>query len=237
MIRETMPTKEAIICATASLLEQGGRDAVSTRAVAAAAGVQVPTIYRQFGDMRGLLDAVVSYVLDRYLAQKGPATTVDDPVVALREQWDCNVNFGLSYPAFYTLLYSDYQPGMPFRATVETITFLEGLVREAAKAGRLRVEVNQAAQMLHAACSGVILTLIGRVPEERDMALSDATREATLDAVLVPAEAPVRGRATPPAQVANRAIALKALLPDATALTTGERLLLAEWLDRLSVST
>ena len=36
----------------------GGRGAVTTRAVSAAARVQPPTIYRQFGDMRGLLDAV-----------------------------------------------------------------------------------------------------------------------------------------------------------------------------------
>ena len=35
-------------------------DAVSTRAVAAAAGVQPPTIYRQFGDKEGLLDARIA---------------------------------------------------------------------------------------------------------------------------------------------------------------------------------
>ena len=42
----------------AQLLNDGGREAVSTRAVAAAAGVQPPTIYRQYGDMQGLLSAV-----------------------------------------------------------------------------------------------------------------------------------------------------------------------------------
>jgi AcrR family transcriptional regulator len=35
-----------------------GRRAVTTRAVAAGAGVQAPTIYRLFGDKDGLLDAL-----------------------------------------------------------------------------------------------------------------------------------------------------------------------------------
>ena len=46
--------------AAAELLRTGGVDAVSTRAVAAAAGVQPPTIYRQFGDKEGLLDARIA---------------------------------------------------------------------------------------------------------------------------------------------------------------------------------
>ena len=40
-------TKDRIVRVAADLLAEGGREAVSTRAVAAAAGVQVPTIYRQ----------------------------------------------------------------------------------------------------------------------------------------------------------------------------------------------
>ena len=55
---ESTPPAERIAPAAADLLQSGGIDAVSTRAVAAAAGVQPPTIYRQFGDKDGLLDAV-----------------------------------------------------------------------------------------------------------------------------------------------------------------------------------
>ncbi|MBC8122483.1 MAG: TetR family transcriptional regulator, partial [Gemmatimonadaceae bacterium] len=46
-----------IVVAAAGLIDSGGRDAATTRAVAAAAAVQAPTIYRLFGDKRGLLDA------------------------------------------------------------------------------------------------------------------------------------------------------------------------------------
>jgi len=48
---------QRIVRAAAELLTKGGLDAVSTRAVSAAAGVQPPAIYRRFGDMQGLLDA------------------------------------------------------------------------------------------------------------------------------------------------------------------------------------
>ena len=61
---------ERMLRAAADLLQTGGIEAVSTRAVAAAAGVQPPTIYRQFGDKDGLLDALAGFVLEGYLEQK-----------------------------------------------------------------------------------------------------------------------------------------------------------------------
>ena len=54
----TLSPRERILRSTMELLARGGREAVTTRAVGNAAGVQSPTIYRQFGDMRGLLDEV-----------------------------------------------------------------------------------------------------------------------------------------------------------------------------------
>src|SRR6202012_4285288 len=63
-------SSDKVLEATAELLRTGGVDAVSTRAIAAKAGVQPPVIYRSFGDKDGLLDAVMLYVLDEYLHQK-----------------------------------------------------------------------------------------------------------------------------------------------------------------------
>jgi len=61
---------QRIVRAAAELLTKGGLDAVSTRAVSAAAGVQPPAIYRRFGDMQGLLDAAARDVFARYVRQK-----------------------------------------------------------------------------------------------------------------------------------------------------------------------
>ena len=71
----TINTKDNIVRAAAELLARGGREAVSTRAVAAAAGVQAPTIYRHFGDMQDLLNAVASYGFESYLQEKGSRRT------------------------------------------------------------------------------------------------------------------------------------------------------------------
>jgi AcrR family transcriptional regulator len=97
--------------AAARLLAEGGREAVSTRAVAAAAGVQAPTIYRQFGDMRGLLDEVASYGFSTYLRDKTRRERAEDPVEDLRQGWDLHVEFGVANPALYKLMYGDPVPG------------------------------------------------------------------------------------------------------------------------------
>lgn len=227
-------TRDRIVRAAADLLAEGGREAVSTRAVAAAAGVQAPTIYRKFGDMRGLLDEVVSYGFSTYLRDKTMREQEEDPVDDLRRGWDLHVEFGLANPAIYTLMYGDPTSGAEPTAAREAASMLRDLVRRVAEAGRLRVGVERAAAMIHAAGSGVTLALIGTAPGDRDPGLSETTREAILAAVTTdaPEEGNARGRMD---LIANRAIALKAILPDADAeLTRGELTLLSEWLDRLS---
>ncbi len=221
--------------AAAELLAEGGREAVSTRAVAAAAGVQAPTIYRQFGDMRGLLDAVASHGFSAYLQSKTSRERAEDPVEDLRRGWDLHVEFGLANPAFYTLMYGDPRPGAAPTAAVEAAGILHGLVQRAAEAGRLRVGVERAARMIHASGVGVTLTLIGTEREDRDLALSETTREAILAAVTAGEtdDATLRGDGGS-GRAATRAVALKAVLPEVAAeLTPGEQAVLSEWLDRL----
>ena len=226
-------TRRRIVRSAAELLAEGGREAVSTRAVAAAAGVQAPTIYRQFGDMRGLLDEVASFGFSEYLSEKTAREIVEDPVEDLRSGWDLHVGFGLANPAFYTLMYGDPRPGAETTAALEAAGILHELVKRVAEDGRLRVGVERAAQMIHAAGMGATLTLIGTKPEDRDPALSELTREAVLAAVTTdeadePAmEIECRDR------LARRAVALKAVLPEAAELTPGESTVLSEWLDRL----
>ena len=74
-----------IIAAAAELIAAGGRDAATTRAVALAAGVQAPTLYRLFGDKRALLDAVAEHGLAAYVAEKAARAPHADPVQALSD--------------------------------------------------------------------------------------------------------------------------------------------------------
>src|SRR5690606_24577218 len=104
---DARPTRERIVEAAVELLIEGGREAVSTRAVSAAAGVQAPTIYRLFGDKQGLLDAVGDHGIAEYLHSKTTREREPDPVDDLRRGWDLHVDFGLEHPALYALVFGE----------------------------------------------------------------------------------------------------------------------------------
>src|SRR5918997_166322 len=103
-VADSQDARARILAAAARLIAEAGRDAATTRAVAAAAGVQAPTLYRLFGDKQGLLDAVTAYGFERYLAEKKTLVPSDDPVADLKRGWDNHVEFGLTHPAFYVLM-------------------------------------------------------------------------------------------------------------------------------------
>ncbi|SDQ17206.1 TetR/AcrR family transcriptional regulator [Quadrisphaera sp. DSM 44207] len=228
--------RERILAAAAHLLAAGGREAVTTRAVSAAADVQAPTIYRQFGDMRGLLDAVASRGFAAYLRSKADRERLADPVEDLRAGWDLHVDFGLANPALYALMYGDPRPGGGGQAAEEARAVLHQLVQRAAEAGRLRVGVEPAARMIGAAGVGVVLTLLAAPERHRDLALSRATREAVLAAVTTaPGAGAPEGPEEERERTSTRAVALRAALGRAPGgLTAAEHALLLEWLDRIT---
>lgn len=229
-----MNPRDRILQAAARLLAEGGREAVSTRAVSRAAGVQAPTIYRQFGDMQGLLDAVASHGYATYLASKRERATSHDPVEDLRRGWNLHIDFGLANPALYTLMYGYPRPDTPHPAAAEAQEILRGQLRRIAEAGRLCVGVERAADMIHAAAVGVVLVLLGHGGARGDQKLSVATREAVLAAITTDPHAPSAHTLPAPHRDATRyAVALKASLSqDARRFTTAERALFSEWLAR-----
>ncbi|XSG77374.1 TetR/AcrR family transcriptional regulator [Herpetosiphon llansteffanensis] len=233
----SLNSHDRIVRVTAHLLAHGGLESVSTRAVAEAAGVQVPIIYRLFGDMRGLLNAVVSHGFAVYLESKRERPAQPDPVEEIRHGWDMHVEFGLLNPALYRLMYGEPQPSKEVPAALKALAILRERVTQIAATGRLLVDVESAAQMLHAACRGVTFSLLEIDSDARDLALSTRVREAILTAITRPAEAnTLDATQNAISHLISTAVALKALLPNAHILTSGERALLSEWLDRLSLS-
>ena len=220
--------RERIIAAAVDLLAEGGRDAVSTRAVSAAAGVQAPTIYRLFGDKQGLLDAVATHAFSEYLARKSGLEPTGDPVDDLRAGWDLHVGLGLANPALYALMNSEPRTGAPSPAVAAAAEMLAERIHQIAEAGRLRVSEARAADLVAAAGRGITLTLIAMPADRRDPALSDLAREAVIAAITVDApDHPSPGPVT-------AAVALRAVLPQASALSERERGLMQEWLDRIA---
>jgi AcrR family transcriptional regulator len=223
--------RRRIIDAATRLLYDQGREAVTTRAVSAAAGVQSPTLYRLFTDMNGLLEAVAADGFARYLASKHAQGLSADPLQDLRRGWDLHVEFGLQNPAHYVLMYGRAAPGRRNPAAEQGLQRLRMLIERIAAAGRLVVGVDTAIGMMHAACVGITMNLIETPPGERDPALADRLREAVLAAITTTA-------ADSPPVVAQRAVALKAVLDDAADLySPGERALVNELLDRAARHT
>jgi AcrR family transcriptional regulator len=98
-------TRAQLVEVAAQLLATAGPDAVTTRSVALAAGVQAPTIYRLFGDKSGLLDAVVEHGFASYMARKH-LDADSDPVQSLRAGWELHVGFGLANPELFRLMHT-----------------------------------------------------------------------------------------------------------------------------------
>lgn len=219
-------TRLRVIEAAIDLLSRGGRDAVTTRAVADAAGLQPPAIYRLFADKDGLLDAVAEHGFAAFLAAKHTGAGPQDPIEELTAGWDLAVEFGLTNPALYTLMY-----GEPTRTTSPAfkvgMEILMGRIRRLAAAGLLRVDEDLAAMIIHATARGAVLTWLSLPEDRRDPALLTALRDSMVAAVTY--EKP----AVPEAGPAGAARALRAALPERSSLSDAERRLLREWLDRL----
>jgi AcrR family transcriptional regulator len=114
----------------------------ATRAITAAADVQAPTIYRQFGELRGLLVEAASVGFASYLAGKAAQQPSGDPVEDLRHGWDTHVAFGLDEPAAYALLYGDPRQGERSAAVQQARAMLRAIVQRIAETGRLRVGID-----------------------------------------------------------------------------------------------
>jgi AcrR family transcriptional regulator len=222
-------TRAHLVEVAADLLATAGPDAVTTRSVALAAGVQAPTIYRLFGDKSGLLDAVVAHGFASYVAGKH-LDPDSDPVEGLRAGWELHVGFGLANPELFRLMHTALRTPEGRAAAATGVGVLQARVHLVAEAGRLRVTERRSVELIQAAGTGVVFTLIGQATDERDDTLADTAWESVCATILV--DHPAAAITGP----AAAAVTLHAALPGLTALTPAERTLLGDWLDRIAES-
>lgn len=234
----TATPRQRMLKAAAELLVGGGRAAASTRAVSALAGVQAPAIYRQFGDLDGLLREAARDVMRDYVRTKALRTPLADPLEDLRRGFDQHVAFGLAHPAAFAILTTDIDTDDDDTHR-DGQAILQGLVERIARAGLLRVSVAHAVALIHAAGAGATLALIGTPAAHRDLRVATDLRDATIAAITIPTTSSTSTSTTTTAStIAARAIALQAVLDDdaagAASLSSSEQQLLREWLQRLA---
>ena len=220
-------TRRAVLDAAAELIASGGTAALTTRAVAAKASIQPPTLYRIFGDKRGLLDAVAQDRLARFVAEKEAHPPHPDPIEDLRQGWSRYVAFGLENPNVFAIMNEIGSPLAQSPASLAGMAALRRRVAQIARAGRLRVAEERAVALIHASAVGIVTTFLALPPDERDEQMLTLARDAAIAAIVDETAASQASGPVP------HAIALRAHLDDTDGLSTAERSLLREWLERL----
>lgn len=171
-------TGQAILRAAAEVLERGGPDALTTRAVCEAAGVKSPTLYHHFGDKDGLALALVRQGIAEFMARKRAVPDSEDPLKQLRHGWDQAVDFALKRPALHALYMAQLR-SQPQLAE-EAYALLQARVQRLVDRGVFQVGVEEASRALWAACTGV-LAVVDRFKSKREM---EATSALLFDAVV-----------------------------------------------------
>lgn len=220
-------TRARILSAAMKLLNESGRDAVTTRAVAELAGVQPPILYRLFGDKDGLLNALAEQGFTLYLGQKQSKGAEPDPVEALRSGWDRHIQFGLNHPSLYLLMYAQSQVG-PAETAELSFKMLHKHIDRIAAAGRLRIPEERAVALFHSVAVGIVLTLLRSPHDARDLSLSSMARDNTLSIIALTEE--VQCERSP---ISVAATTLDAAIQAEDGFSPGEFSLLKEWLVRL----
>ncbi len=106
------------------------------------------------------------------------------------------------------------------------MSILEGRVHRVAAAGGLQAAERRTVDMIHAAGTGVALTLVAVPASERDLGLADSVYQAVKSAIT---DVPV----IPGGDGGTGAVVLRARISDVTVLSAAERDLLTGWLDRI----
>ncbi|HET7867991.1 MAG TPA: TetR/AcrR family transcriptional regulator [Burkholderiaceae bacterium] len=179
--------EEDILKAAADVLERGGPQALTTRAVCDAAGVKSPTLYHYFGDKNGLAAALVKRGMAEFMARKRAAPDVDDPMQQLRAGWDLTVEFAVKRPALHAL-YMEQLRAQPELAN-EAYALMRARVQRLVDRGVFKLDVETASRAVWAGCNGV-LALTGTGLTRREV---EATSRTLFEAVVARLSLPDQG--------------------------------------------
>jgi AcrR family transcriptional regulator len=232
-----MPTEKQnqnrsrILDVTESLLRSIGRDAIAIRAVADAADVQLPTIYRLFGDKVGLLDAVAERGFTRYMAIDPEQRESLEPIEQLRHGWDIHVRFGLENPELYSLMYAESHSRKVTPAAQIALDGLNALIGRLAASGSLKVSHEEATFTAFASASGAVLSMYFLPKSLHDPIYLANIRESMIASITTEANDPDSGL------IANAASTLGGNLDRLKVLSPNEQNLLHEWLNRILASS
>ena len=184
-----MDTRETLVAAALSVLEQDGAEKFSTRAVCSLANVTAPTLYHHFGSAAGLLSAALEEAFRQFLERKKTAIQSSDPELALKEGWDDYVRFAAERPRLYAAMLARVLQGADIPAAGQAYALLVGRIEAIAAAGRLAMTVNDAAQTAWASANAASLLHVTAAlqatagMQRPDPAVIDGLRDRAMTAI------------------------------------------------------
>ena len=180
-------TKQQLVSAASTLLDEGGQDAVTLRAVAERVGVSHNAPYRHFAGRSALLAAVAERDFDM-LRQAFDArdSASHDPEAALRASAAALIAYALRHKARYRLLFSDPQllPVASLRdAAFGSFTAFSRIVARCQQAGVLPgADTVNLTGLIYAALHGAIdLQIGGRASGAKGLGSVEATAGLLFD--------------------------------------------------------
>lgn len=153
--------ERAIVDAAEQLLVAEGPDALTVRAIAAAAGVAPMSVYNHLGGKNGVLDALLIRGFDG-LSGSMAEVDGDDPFEDLAEAGRRYRQFARDHPSHYALMFErsvpDYEPSaLAMGHARATFKQLEVLVQRAMAAGEIAPgDAAEVAQRLWNTCHGTV---------------------------------------------------------------------------------
>ncbi|MFF1816348.1 TetR/AcrR family transcriptional regulator [Kribbella sp. NPDC058245] len=139
--RDPGPTRAAIVAAAGALLESGGPEAVTLRAVGADAGVSRSAAYRHFVDKAELLRALAATTLNDLAARIRRDATEEGPGSSLHRGCAAYLAYALEQPHRYQLIFGDApltEPGAALESAADdAMLSIRELVAEAQAQGEL----------------------------------------------------------------------------------------------------
>jgi AcrR family transcriptional regulator len=181
MLQNKETIREQLLRAALAIAVTDGVEAVSTRAVCAAVGVQAPTLYHHYGDRAGLISALVDRAFDEYFTQKDVGALDElEPATAIAAGWDAHVAFARTHPGLYPAMYPVAGPQSPNLARSAALlrAGFDRLERDGVLAEGISARLADAA--LRAALRGVA-HMVAAAPENPDNPqVSSTVRDAVI---------------------------------------------------------
>ena len=174
--RERQDVRAKILDAARELFVAEGYEAVTMRKIAQKIEYSPTAIYLHFRDKGALIQEMASADFQVFNAQFQRIARVADPVERLAEAGHVYVDFGLSHPNHYRLMFTVARPAnvepdaAPKAPGSDGYVFLKATVTACIEAGRLRPELTDpdlVAQVVWTAVHGLVSLLLIRPGEPR----------------------------------------------------------------------